>query len=362
MKKVWVFLFVMLFVAVMLGACGGNEQEPASSTPSDTEPSSGEPEVEEGEKEAASVDFKEMKLALGHTTADNETSHYHQGALRFKEKVEEETGGKVTIEIHPNGSLGGEREMTEAVQVGTLDMVFTSSGPIGNFAAKSNAFDFPFLFRDKAHAYAVLDGELGQEVNEQLEEVGIKLLAWAENGFRNITNSTRPIINPEDMKGLKVRTMENQVHLAAFEAYGAAPTPMAFTELFSAMQQGVVDGQENPLAVIIPNNFFEVQKYLTISEHIYSPAPLLINKQLFDSFPPELQDIFMEAAAEMRDWERDFVTELNEEFIQKAIDEGMEIVTAEEFNYDAFLEATKPVYEQYADEYGEFHERIMAVQ
>ncbi len=345
MLKGRLLIFIGLAFVTLLVACGGGESTTTDSGQDDS-----------------TVEFEEMTLALGHTTADNETSHYHQGALLFKERIEEATGGKVKIEIHPNGTLGGEREMTEAVQLGTLDMVFTSSGPIGNFAPKSNAFDFPFLFRDKEHAYKVLDGEIGQEVNEQLEEVGIKVLAWAENGFRNITNNVRPIKKPEDMKGLKVRTMENQVHLAAFEAYGASPSPMAFTELFSALQQGVIDGQENPLAVIIPNNFFEVQKYMTISEHIYSPAPLLINKQLFDSFPPELQEIFLEAAAEMRDFERNFVTELNEQFIQKALDEGMEIVYADEFDYDAFFEATKPVYEQYADEYGEIHERIMAIE
>lgn len=361
MKRLSVMFGV--FVLSILTACGGGE-EPASST-NNNEPE--EAEAAEGteatDNEETNVEeFEEMTLALGHTTADNETSHYHQGALKFKEKVEAETGGKVTIEIHANGALGGEREMTEAVQVGTVDMVFTSSGPIGNFASKSNAFDFPFLFRDKEHAYAVLDGELGNEVNEQLEEVGIKVLAWAENGFRNITNNNHPIIHPDDMKGLKIRTMENQVHLSAFESYGSAPTPMSFTELFSSMQQGVVDGQENPLAVIIPNKFYEVQSYLTLSNHIYSPAPLLMSKSKFDGFSPELQQIFLEAAEEMRDWERNFVTELNEEFIQIALDEGMEIVTEDEFDYDAFLEATQPVYEEYANEYGEFHERIMAVE
>ncbi|NEU31572.1 DctP family TRAP transporter solute-binding subunit [bacterium LRH843] len=356
MKKRLSFLFMILLVLVLAACGGGNSQPSGTSTES--------PKKEESDagKEAASGEFEKMTIALGHSTADNDTSHYHQGSLKFKELVEEATGGNVTIEIHANGSLGGEREMTEAVQIGTLDMVLTSSGPVGNFAPKSNAFDFPFLFRDKEHAYAVLDGELGDEVSAQLEEVGIKVLAWAENGFRNMTNSKHPIVNPEDIKGMKIRTMENQVHLSAFEAYGAAPTPMAFTELFSAMQQGVVDGQENPLAVIMPNKFPEVQGYLTLSEHIYSPAPLLISKAKFDSFSPELQEVFLEAAAEMRDWERNFCTEMDEQFIQTALDEGMEIVKQDEFNYDAFFEATQSVYEQYKNEYGEFHEKILAVQ
>lgn len=268
----------------------------------------------------------------------------------------------MVIEVHPNGALGGEREMTEAIQLGTLDLVLTSSGPLGNFAPKSNAFDFPFLFRDQEHAYKVLDGEIADEVNEQLEEAGLKVLAWAENGFRNLTNNVRPIVHPDDMKGIKIRTMENKVHLAAFQGYGASPTPMDFTELFTAMQQGVVDGEENPLAIIVPNKFYEVQKYLTLSSHIYSPLPLIIGKQKFDSFSPELQQIFLDAAAEMRDYERNFMAEMNDEFIQAAIDGGMEIVYPDEFDYEAFLEATQPVYEEYAEEYGEFHEKIMAVQ
>src|SRR5690625_3527871 len=224
---------MMLSIGILV-ACGGDDggtEEAATSEPEvEEEEETPEPEADEEADEedeaAADGDFEEMTIALGHATADNETSHYHQGSLYFKDLVEERTGGKVTIEIHPNATLGGEREMIEALQLGTLDMLITSTGPVGNFAPKSNAFDFPFLFRDEEHAYAVLDGELGDEVNEQLEEVGIKVLAWAENGFRNMTNDVRPIVNPEDMDGLKIRTMENQVHLAAFQAYGADPTPM----------------------------------------------------------------------------------------------------------------------------------------
>ncbi|MCM3762089.1 TRAP transporter substrate-binding protein [Alkalihalobacillus oceani] len=346
---------VFMFLVMIAAACGGSSATDPASTPADegaeTEPTEG-----------TTGEFEEMTLNLGHAIAADETSHYHQGALKFKEIVEEETGGKVTIEIHPNSALGGEREMIEGLQLGTLDMVFTSSGPVGNFAPLSNAFDFPFLFRDREHAYAVLDGEIGAEVAEQLEGVGIKLLAWAENGFRMITNNRRAIVNPEDMQGISLRTMENQIHIQAFEDYGGNPTPMAFNELYTAMQQGVVDGQENPLAVIIPSKFYEIQNHLTLSSHVYSPAPLLISKALYDDFPPELQDIFVRAAEEMRDWEREFIADLTEQYIQTALDEGMEIVSEEEFNYEAFFEATQGVYELYQDEYGEIHERIWAVE
>ncbi|NEU31375.1 DctP family TRAP transporter solute-binding subunit [bacterium LRH843] len=356
MKNRWAVLFMSLFTLTVLSACSGDAKQTTS--PVD----SGKAITESSGENTGSGEFEKMTLALGHGLVADETSHYHQGAVKFKELVEEATGGNVTIEIHPNGSLGGDREMAEGIQLGTLDMAIIASAPLGNFASKSNAFDFPFLFRDRDHVYAVLDGEPGEEVNEQLAEVGIKVLAWAENGFRNMSSSAHPIVNPEDLKGLKIRTMENQVHLAAFQAYGAAPTPMNFQELFSAMQQGVVDGQENPLGVIVPNKFYEVQKYLTISEHVYSPAPLIMNTEKFNGFSPELQEVFMKAAAEMRDWERNFVAEKNEQFLQTAIDKGMEVVTADEFNYDAFFEATKPVYEKYADEYGEFLEKIIAVE
>ncbi|MDQ0338273.1 tripartite ATP-independent transporter DctP family solute receptor [Caldalkalibacillus uzonensis] len=357
MKKALGMLLVFMLILGVLAACGGNTETAAPSGSDATEQQS-----ENTNDDATKPTFESRTIALGHATSDSENSHYHQGALKFKELVEEATDGQVTIEIHPNGVLGGEREMIEAVQLGTVDMVFTSTGPVGNFASKSNAFDFPFLFRDREHAYKVLDGEIGEEVNQQLESAGLKVLVWAENGFRNITNSTHPIKTPDDLKGVKIRTMENKIHLDSFRQFGADPTPMAFTELFTALQQGVVDAQENPLSVIIPNKFYEVQDYLTLTGHFYSPAPLIINKDLFDSFSPELQDVITKAAEEMRDFEREFIYQQEQEYLKIAEENGMEIIQADEYDFEAFFEAAQPVYEKYADEYGDILDRIIATE
>ena len=195
----------------------------------------------------------------------------HQGAAidTFAKEVEKRTAGRYKIQPFYSGSLGGERESIEAVQLGTQALAFSSSGPVPNFVPETKILDIPFLFRDKAHARAVLDGPIGQEMLAKFDSKGFKALAWGENGMRHMTNSKRSINGPEDLKGLKMRTMENPVHVAAYKGLGIVTTPMAFPEVFTALQQGTVDGQENPLSVIMASKFDQVQKYLTLTGHVY---------------------------------------------------------------------------------------------
>ncbi|NEU30917.1 DctP family TRAP transporter solute-binding subunit [bacterium LRH843] len=351
MKKLSYFL-VTLLCASSLVACGGGggKETTAATTTTATTDKPSEPSAEAG--------AGNITIAVAHTVADTEESHYHQFLMKMVEELDERSQGTIKLDIHANGELGGEREAIEAVGLGTLDATITGAGPLGNFASKSNALDFPFLFRDREHAYAVLDGELGDEISEQLRESNLEVIVWAENGFRNMTNVKHPIITPDDLKGIKIRTQENQIHLQAFTDFGAAPTPMSFTELFSAMQQGVVDGQENPLAVIVPNKFYEVQKYITMSEHFYQAAPLIINKKLWESFSSEQQQIIKDAAAVARDHEREFIAMQEEEYLQKLEDNGMEVIGKNDYDRDAFVKASEHVYEKYKDEYGEFIQRI----
>jgi tripartite ATP-independent transporter DctP family solute receptor len=208
----------------------------------------------------------------------------HQGVAidTFAKEVEKRTGGRYKIQTFYNGSLGGERESIEAVQLGTQELAFSSTGPVPNFVPETKILDVPFLFRDKAHARAVLDGPIGQDLLTKFDAKGFKALAWAENGFRHMTNSKRDVNAPEDLKGLKMRTMENPVHIAAYKGFGIITTPMAFPEVFTALQQGTVDGQENPLPVIISAKFSQVQKHLSLTGHVYSPCILLMNKASFD--------------------------------------------------------------------------------
>jgi tripartite ATP-independent transporter DctP family solute receptor len=224
----------------------------------------------------------------------------HQGVAidTFAKEVEKRTGGRYKIQPFYSGALGAEREATEAVQLGTQELTFTSSGPVPNFVPEVKILDVPFLFRDYAHARAVLDGPIGQELLQKFDARGIKALAWGENGFRHMTNSKRAVNGPDDLKGLKMRTMENPVHVQAYKGFGIIPTPMAFSEVFTALQQGTVDGQENPLSVITSAKFDQVQKFLTLTGHVYSPCVFLMNKEAFDKLSAADKTAFLEAAKE----------------------------------------------------------------
>jgi tripartite ATP-independent transporter DctP family solute receptor len=224
----------------------------------------------------------------------------HQGIAidTFAKEVEKRTAGRYKIQTFYAGALGGERESIEAVQLGTQELAFSSTGPIPNFVTEARILDVPFLFRDKAHARAVLDGPIGQDLLKKFDAKGFKALAWGENGVRHMTNSKRDVKAPEDLKGLKMRTMENPVHIAAYKGLGIVTTPMAFPEVFTALQQGTVDGQENPLSVIMASKFDQVQKHLTLTGHVYSPAIFVMNKGSFDKLTAADKQAFIDAAKE----------------------------------------------------------------
>jgi len=224
----------------------------------------------------------------------------HQGVAidTFAKEVGAKTNGRYKIETFYNASLGSERESIEAVQLGTQELTFTSTGPVPNFVPETKILDIPFLFRDKAHARAVLDGPIGQEMLTKFDSKGFKALAWGENGMRNVTNSKHVVNTPDDVKGLKLRTMENPVHVAAYKGLGIVTTPMAFPEVFTALQTGTIDGQENPLSVILAANFDQVQKHITLTGHVYSPSVYLMNKAVFDKLSKADQQIFLDAAKE----------------------------------------------------------------
>jgi tripartite ATP-independent transporter DctP family solute receptor len=235
-----------------------------------------------------------MKISI--SVAQN--SHQGVGIDTFAREVEKRTGGRYKVQTFYSGSLGGERESIEAVQLGTQELAMSSTGPVPNFVPETKILDVPFLFRDKAHARAVLDGPIGQELLAKFEAKGFKALAWGENGFRHMTNSKRDVKAPEDLKGLKMRTMENPVHIAAYKGLGIVTTPMAFPEVFTALQQGTVDGQENPLSVIMAAKFDQVQKHLSLTGHVYSPCIFVMNKAVFDKLSAADKTAFVDAAKE----------------------------------------------------------------
>lgn len=288
-------------------------------------------------------------LKLGHAVP--EENAYHYGAVRFKELVEERTQGNVKIDIFPNNQLGtGERDILEGLQLGTIDMYVGSTGPVGGFEKRFLIFDFPFLFQNKAHVYSVLDGEIGRHILGLLESKGIRGLAWMENGFRNLTNSKRPVNGLGDIAGLKIRTQENKVHMAMWRLLGADPTPMAWSEVFTALQQGTIDGQENPIPVIYTSKLFEVQKYLALTQHVFSPAMIAVAQPVFMSLPKEYQTIFMAAAQEAALYQREVCDKMEHEYIETLKKNGMEVTTPD---IEPLREASKKVYEDFRGELGD---------
>ncbi|MET0963709.1 MAG: TRAP transporter substrate-binding protein [Noviherbaspirillum sp.] len=276
----------------------------------------------------------------------------HQGVAidTFAKEVEKRTEGRYKIQPFYSSSLGAERESTEAVQLGTQELTFTSTGPIPNFVPEVKILDVPFLFRDYAHARAVLDGPIGQELLQKFDARGIKALAWGENGFRHMTNSKREVNGPDDLKGLKMRTMENPVHVQAYKGFGIIPTPMAFSEVFTALQQGTVDGQENPLSVITSAKFDQVQKYLTLTGHVYSPALFLMSKPAFDKLSAADKTAFLEAAKEGVKANRARVDSDEKNAVADLRAKGMAVVDqVDKTRYQATL---TPVYANFEKQFG----------
>ena len=287
-----------------------------------------------------------MKISI--STAQNS----HQGVAidTFAKEVAARTGGRYKVETFYNGSLGGERESIEAVQLGTQELAFSSTGPVPNFVPDAKILDVPFLFRDKAHARAVLDGPIGQELLGKFDAKGFKALAWAENGFRHMTNSKRDVKAPDDLKGLKMRTMENPVHIAAYKGLGIITTPMAFPEVFTALQQGTVDGQENPLPVIMSAKFSQVQKHLSLTGHVYSPCIFVMNKGSFDKLSAADKTAFLDAAKVAAKANRDRVDQDDANGVKELRAQGMTVI--EDVDKAKFVAQLAPVNAEFEKQFG----------
>ncbi len=269
-------------------------------------------------------------------------SHYGAGASAFKEAFEAATAGRFRVNLQRNDN---EREMVESVQIGTLDCTITSTGPVGNFVAEVRNLDVPFLFRDTAHARGVLDSAIGQELLGRFTPRGLVGVVWMENGFRHLTNSRREVNTPADVRGLKVRTMENQVHMRAFTTLGALPTPMAFSELVPALQQGTVDGQENPIPVIVANNLNQVQRFLTLTGHVYSPAIMICNPAALARLNAADRAAFAAAATAAAAANRARVTSDENSGVEELRRRGMTVVT--QVDSAAFQTALAPAFAEY---------------
>ncbi|MDR0576509.1 MAG: DctP family TRAP transporter solute-binding subunit [Candidatus Accumulibacter sp.] len=257
----------------------------------------------------------------------------------FKKMVEERSKGEIQVQIYPAAQLGDARTITEGVQMGTIEMGDVENGPMGRFVREAMVWDLPFIFRDIEHAHKVLDGPIGKAFQEKFLARNIRHLAYNDGGFRYFTNSKRPIRTLKDLEGLKIRVMESEVMLATMKAFGAAALPMAFGELYTALQQGTVDGQENPMNLIFSQRFYEVQKYLSMSQHFYYPRQYLISETFYQSLKPEHRKIVADAAKEACDIQRAALVKYEDEMKKVLAGKGMQIV--EDFDKPPFIKVSQ---------------------
>ena len=291
------------------------------------------------------IDDGTIYIRLGHDQPVNNERHI--ALVKFEELVEERSDGKIQVEIYPNGLLGTAAVLLESVSFNDMEMVSTSS--TSQFGSLISVFELPYLFDTYQDAWSVLDGEIGREVADYYLKDNLKLIAYYENGFRQIT-SNRVIHSPDDLNGLKISTPEFPISIRTFNALGANPTPMGFSELYTALQQGTVDAQENPVANAYTNKFQEVQRYMIMSNHQYMPQHLHISNEFFEGLDPEYQKIILDAAQEGADYHRQLLRENEARMIAELEEDGMEII---EVDMEQFSALVDPVYEWFAGLHGE---------
>jgi tripartite ATP-independent transporter DctP family solute receptor len=246
-------------------------------------------------------------------------------AERFKERIEESSGGTVSVRIFHSQSVGNETEILQQLQMGTLQMGIVTAGPFDQFDPVVRVINYPFLFRSNEQADAVLDGPLGAEILKSLESSGLKGLCFSENGFRNLTNDRRPVRSPEDVRGLKIRVMSSALHQAIWKTLGANPTPMPWP-IYTELEQGVIDGQENPLWVMEVYKFYEIQRHMSLTRHVYSPHIDVASLSWWNRLEPETQKLISETIYEAALHQRRENREKDAERLKMLREKGMEIV------------------------------------
>ncbi|WP_399680943.1 TRAP transporter substrate-binding protein [Xenophilus sp.] len=291
----------------------------------------------------ALAQFSERTIKF--TNGVNEDHPVGVGVKKMQEILAAKTGGKMKIAAFWGGAAGGDLQATQALRAGTQEMVCTSSSPLVGIVKELGVFDLPFLFNNEKEADAVLDGPAGEYFNKKLEAAGLVNLAYWENGFRNLTNSKRPIHKVEDFDGVKVRVMQNNIFLDSFKTLGTNAVPMAFGEVFTALETHTIDGQENPFVTIETSKFFEVQKYLSVTRHAYTPFLVLYSKKLWDQLKPEEQALLREAAKEGQKVQRQANRDLNAKSLE-TLKKSLQVNEISAAEQKRMFEKVKPVYDK----------------
>ncbi|WP_082235408.1 TRAP transporter substrate-binding protein [Halobacillus massiliensis] len=330
MKRKSLLLVSMIMVCLLfLAACGSSDEASGDS-------------AGEGEGEA-----RNLRVSIG----VNDKHPEYDAAVKFKELVESKSDN-LTVEVYHSGQIADDRSAIEMLQFGTLDITIPSTSPLVNFIPEYGVFDLPFSIPNEEVADQVLDGEFGDKMLDMVEDQGLVGLAWWENGFRNLTNDERPVATVDDVANLKIRTMENEIHLDAWKELGANPTPMAFTELFTALQQGTVDGQENPYPTILLSNYPEVQEHVSNTNHVYTPFIFLFSQEIWSQLSSEQQEIVQSAAVEAGKYNRELNRKTAEESLE-TLKEDMTFTEVTDEEYKKFQEKVQPVIDKYKSEIGD---------
>jgi tripartite ATP-independent transporter DctP family solute receptor len=299
---------------------------------------------------SAFAQFTERTIKL--TNGVNEDHPVGAGVKKMQEVLNAKTGGKIKINAFWGGAAGGDLPATQALRAGTQEMVCTSSSPLVGIIKELGVFDLPFLFANEKEADAVLDGPAGQYFNKKLEAAGLVNLAYWENGFRNLTNSKRPVAKVEDFDGVKVRVMQNNIFLDTFKTLGTNAVPMAFGEVFTALETKTIDGQENPFVTIDTSKFYEVQKYLSVTRHAYTPFLILYSKKLWDQLNPQEQAVLREAAIEGQKVQRATIRAQSDKALAGLKAKGMQVNEITAAEQRRMFEKVKPVYEKHTASIG----------
>lgn len=308
---------------------------------------------------SAQAQIKERNIRV--SNGINEDHPVGNGVAKMKACMADKSGGKLKLQAFWGGALGGDLQATQALRAGTQEMVITSSSPLVGIMPELGVFDLPFLFTDEKEADAILDGAFGKYISDKLPGFGVVNLAYWENGFRNLTNSKRAVTKAEEMTGLKVRVMQNNIFLDSFKTMGANATPMAFGEVFAALETHAIDGQENPLVTIDTSKLYEVQKYLTLTRHAYTPFLVLYSKKLWDQLSAEEQKVLSDCAVVGRDEERKVSRELNDKSLANLKAKGMQVSEVSADELGKMRESTQAVYQRHQASIGkDTVERIQA--
>ncbi len=329
MRGRWVIVLLLSILLIVMTGCGDKGT---------------------GGKEAGKPETTTFELKLGHVGPADPEHPWEKYALKYADLVAKETNNRVKIKTYPASQLGADRAMTESLQQGTLEMGLISTIAMNNFVPELGLWDLPYIFpQDNAVVDKILEGPIGSKLAEAADKKGLVILAYWENDWRNLSNNVRPITKPEDLKGLKMRIVENQPSLDWFKRLGALPTPMAFSEVYTALQQKVIDGQDNGCVLTYGSKFYEVQKYYTISHHIYCPLAVVVSKKTWDKLPQDLKETMKKLAIEVGREQRQYNRQKAEEYLTKMEQAGVQVIRQlSPESLKQFQESAQPTYEAMA--------------